>query len=245
MNTLTTTFIKRLRDRDEAAWFELWETFGPVIRSQLTRWGRGYVGLETVRDLTQETLAELSKSIHRFDPERGVRFSTWLLAIARHCFGDEMDRRNASKRGSGRRPGSLFDGAVPESRIPQPEKAYEHRVFLAKVHAAVRQVESEADFIQFQVYRMRVFENQPGRTVSAALGISEPTVSRHLGRIRNMLRMQLESIITMYSFTKEELQEPLQAGLVGSDTMFDDALSELHVQHSIHEHKDQAGIQLA
>ena len=41
MNTLTTSFVKRLRDRDETAWFELWQVFGPVLRAQLSKWGKG------------------------------------------------------------------------------------------------------------------------------------------------------------------------------------------------------------
>ena len=98
MHQLTTTFVRRLRDRDEAAWFELWQVFAPVLRGQLTKWGNGRLGAETVRDLSQETLAALSKSIERFDPTRGVRFSTWLLAIARHTMTDEFDRRMAIKR---------------------------------------------------------------------------------------------------------------------------------------------------
>ena len=97
MHPLTTSFVARLRNQEEAAWFELWEIFGPVIRAQLSRWGAGRVGAETVRDLTQETLTALSKSIDRYDPERGARFSTWLLSIAKHVLGDEMDRRMAQK----------------------------------------------------------------------------------------------------------------------------------------------------
>ena len=54
---LNTHFVGRLRARDAKAWFELWETFGPVLRAQLSRWGRGKVGIETVQDLSQETLA--------------------------------------------------------------------------------------------------------------------------------------------------------------------------------------------
>ena len=107
MNTLTTTFVNRLRNRDEAAWFELWETFGPVLRAQLAKWGKGRIGVETVRDLTQETLAALSDSIDRYDPARGARFSTWLLSIAKHALGDEIDRRKALKRGGGRKPTEL------------------------------------------------------------------------------------------------------------------------------------------
>ena len=88
LNSLTTTFVNRLRARDAGAWFELWETFGPVLRAQLTKWGKGRVGPETVRDLSQETLAALSDSIDRYDPARGARFSTWLLAIAKHTLGE-------------------------------------------------------------------------------------------------------------------------------------------------------------
>jgi DNA-directed RNA polymerase specialized sigma24 family protein len=99
LSNMTTGFIQRLRANDEAAWFELWETFGPVIRAQLTKWGKGRIGSQTVRDLSQETLAALSDSIDRFDPSRGARFSTWLLAIAKHVLGDEMDRADAQKRG--------------------------------------------------------------------------------------------------------------------------------------------------
>src|SRR5690606_27911151 len=109
LNTLTTGFVARLRARDEAAWFELWEIFGPVLRAQLTKWGRGRVGVETIRDLTQETLAALSDSIERYDPNRGARFSTWLLSIAKHALGDEIDRRMAKKRGAGKRPMELDD----------------------------------------------------------------------------------------------------------------------------------------
>ena len=112
MNPLTTGFIRRLRDRDEAAWFELWEVFGPVIRHQLHRWGRGSVGVETVRDLTQETLAALSGAIDRYDPSRGARFSTWLLSIAKHVLGDELDRRNAQKRNSGEEGGCFSTTSI-------------------------------------------------------------------------------------------------------------------------------------
>src|SRR5690349_18392941 len=74
LTSLTTNFIGRLKRNDEGAWFELWETFGPVIRAQLTKWGKGRIGSQTVQDLSQETLAALSDSIDRYDPSRGARF---------------------------------------------------------------------------------------------------------------------------------------------------------------------------
>src|ERR1043165_6733046 len=151
MNTLTTTFVRRLRDRDEAAWFELWETFGPVLRAQLAKWGKGRIGVETVRDLTQETLAALSDSIDRYDPSRGARFSTWLLSIAKHALGDEMDRRKALKRGAGKKPTELDERFMTQAATIEADGVYQRNVFHAKVYAAIRKTESESDFMQFQV----------------------------------------------------------------------------------------------
>jgi RNA polymerase sigma factor (sigma-70 family) len=232
MNTLTTSFVKRLRDRDEAAWFELWETFGPVLRAQLSRWGRGHIGVETVRDLTQETLAALSDSIDRYDPTRGARFSTWLLSIAKHALGDEIDRRMALKRGGGRRPAELDERFMSQAATVEADSAYERGIFRAKVYAAIRKVESEADFVQFQVYRMRVFDTASGKDVAQQLRVSEPTVSRHLQRVRDLLRRRLSETIATYSFTPEEAAEAERAGLGDDDDMFDEAICEIYQQQS-------------
>lgn len=232
MNTLTTTFVRRLRDRDESAWFELWETFGPVLRAQLSKWGRGRIGIETVRDLTQETLAALSDSIDRYDPTRGARFSTWLLSIAKHSLGDEIDRRRALKRGAGKKAMELDERFMSQSAVVEADEVYQQNVFRAKVYAAIRKAEPEADFMQFQVYRMRVFDGTPGKAVAEQLGISEPTVSRHLQRVRDLLRRRLAEVVTMYSFTADEQSELENAGLGGEDAMFDEALAEIYHQQS-------------
>lgn len=232
MNTLTTSFVRRLRDRDEAAWFELWETFGPVLRGQLAKWGRGRIGVETVRDLTQETLAALSSSIDRYDPNRGARFSTWLLSIAKHSLGDEIDRRMALKRGGGRKPTELDERYMGSAAVVEADEVYHRNVFHAKVYAAIRQTEAATDFMPFQVYRMRVFDDVPGKNVAGQLGISEPTVSRYLHKTRALLRSRLAEVMTTYSFTPDEAAEAEQAGLGGGDGIFDEALAEIYHQQS-------------
>jgi RNA polymerase sigma factor (sigma-70 family) len=243
LTNMTTTFIARLRANDESAWFELWETFGPVIRIQLSRWGRGRIGVETVRDLSQETLAALSNSIERYDPARGARFSTWLLAIAKHVLGDEIDRRMALKRGGGKANASFDESWMKADAALGVDDAYEASVFRAKVEAAIRMVERETDFMDFSVYRMRVLDGQSGKDVAESIGVSEPTVSRKLAKVREVLRSRLQEVVTTYSFTKEELDEAERNGLTlvpneaageqaGSqksvDVMFDDAIAEIY-----------------
>lgn len=233
MNSLTTSFVKRLRARDAQAWFELWETFGPVLRSQLHRWGRGRIGQETVQDLSQETLAALSTAIDRHDPNKGARFSTWLLAIARYTLGDEMDRRNAQKRGEGVKPKSLDDDFRAYSPDEGPGQAYERLVFEAKVGAALRELERDSEFMDFAVYRMRVLDGQTGRKVAEELGISAPTVSRRLAAVRKLLRERLFDVFSKYSFTDEEMGELERNGLLlnptkEDETHFDEAVAEIY-----------------
>ena len=221
---LSTGFVGRLRARDPEAWFELWETFGPILRAQLRKWGRGRIGIETVQDLSQETLAALAGAIDHHDPSRGARFSTWLLAIAKYTFGDEMDRRMAKKRGEGRKPATLEEEWAGASPLPTPSDSYERAVFGAKIEAAIRLTERETDFMEFSVFRMRVLEGRSGKEVAASLGVSEPTVSRRLTAVRKRLRAHLTEVIAKYSFTDEELEEGLRNALGDNPTKADDAL---------------------
>lgn len=232
LNDLTTRFVGRLRARDAEAWFELWETFGPVLRAQIRRWGRGWVGPETVQDVSQETLAALAKCIDRHDPARGARFSTWLLAIAKHTLGDELDRRMAQKRGSGKRPSSLDESWSGAARVPAPDQEYEAAVFRSKVARAVRDVERQADFLDFQIFRMRVQEGRSGKEVAEAVGLSEPSVSRRLQNVRTALRAHLREVMETFSFTPEEVEEAARNGLDANpkkvpDPQFDEALAEI------------------
>jgi RNA polymerase sigma factor (sigma-70 family) len=236
LTPVSSTFLSRLRANDQAAWFELWETFGPVVQAQLNKWGRGRIGRETVRDLSQETLAALSDSIDRFDPERGVRFSTWLLSIARHVLGDELDRRNALKRGGGERSGSLDESWMVASKEAPADEQYEAAIFRAKVEAAIKAAAKECDFNDFAVFRSRVLEGQPGKDVAAALGVSEPTVSRRVARVRDVLRRRLAEVVAVYSFTQDEADEPARHGLsvpgAEADAAFDHALAEIYLRQT-------------
>jgi RNA polymerase sigma factor (sigma-70 family) len=256
LNSLTTTFVSRLRANDQTAWFELWETFGPVLRAQLTKWGKGRIGAETVRDLSQETLAALSDSIERFDPSRGARFSTWLLAIAKHVLGDEMDKRMALKRGSGKAKATLDETWMVSVDGRTADKEYEAAVFRSKVEAAIRMAEKQSDFMDFQIYRMRVLDGMSGKDVAAAVGTSEPTVSRRLARVRELLRGSLRQVIHVYSFTAEEEQEAERNGLrldpksvpsdprtgdKDGDAMFDEAVAEIYARQMELRKMDERG----
>ncbi len=254
LTSITTNFIGRLRANDQAAWYELWETFGPVVRAQLMKWGKGRVGVETVRDLSQETLAALSESIDRYDPRKGARFSTWLLAIAKHVLGDELDRRGAQKRGGSKKNAELDESWMVAAAGQTADEAYEASVFRAKVEAAIRMVEKQSEFMDFSIYRMRVLDGKPGKEVASSLGISEPTVSRRLAKVREALRVRLGEVISTYSFTEEEREEAARNGIqltpkqalvpegsdLAADVAFDEAIGEIYHRQMELRRQDQA-----
>jgi DNA-binding LacI/PurR family transcriptional regulator len=88
---------------------------------------------------------------------------------------------------------------------------------------------------------MRALDNLSGKEVSSALGISEPTVSRHMARVRDHLKQQIVEVVMQYSFTPEEEAETQRAGLTGSESEFDEAVSDLYHAHQIFLGKESEG----
>ena len=101
----------------------------------------------------------------------------------------------------------------------------------------IRAVERECDFTEFSIYRMRVFDGMSGKEVAAQVGVSEPTISRRLAKVRDLLRAALARTVATYSFTEEEYNEAERNGLVlnpnstadkADDTLFDEAIGEIY-----------------
>ncbi|MCB9906596.1 MAG: sigma-70 family RNA polymerase sigma factor [Planctomycetes bacterium] len=235
MNPTSTHFVRRLRERDSEAWFELWENFGPILRAQLQRWGAGRIGWETAQDLSQETLTALASAIDRHDPSKGARFSTWLFSIARYTLGDEIDRRMAQKRGEGSKPVALDAAADTADGGLSPDGAYEEQIFDAKIQAALRAVERQAGLADFEVFRQRVLEGRSGSEVAEDLGLSVSAVSRCLTKVREQLWIHLGSVFSRYSFTPEEDHELERNGLTWNpnkelNPTFDQALADIYAR---------------
>jgi DNA-binding transcriptional regulator LsrR (DeoR family) len=80
---------------------------------------------------------------------------------------------------------------------------------------------------------MSVLDNKVGKEIATQLGISEPTVSRHVAKIREHLRQTIVQVVMQYSFTTEEEGEASTAGLSGNDTQFDAAVCETYHHHQL------------
>ncbi len=228
MVTPNTNLVRRLKERNSDAWLELWEVFGPAIERMVASIAKRYFSPETVQDLRQETLLQVFARIEDFDTRRGANFSTWLYAIARHIVCAEIARRNALKRNRGLKPLSLGDVLDLDGGAASPAAEFEKQVFRAKVYHAIRLVERRSDFLEFEVYKMKVSRPIKAVEIAAILGISEAGVSRHLRKVRERLRETLRQVVREYSWTQDEVEEIEKHRLDGDDELFDSALGDIY-----------------
>lgn len=75
MITINTDLLGRLKRADSGAWYEMWDVFGPSIERMIGSIASRFFGQETIKDVSQETLARVYQEIAKFDPSRGVKFS--------------------------------------------------------------------------------------------------------------------------------------------------------------------------
>ena len=134
----------------------------------------------------------------------------------------------------------LLERIDSSSSEPKVDEIFEQRMFGAKICSAIRRTEAEVDFLHFQVWRMRVLDTYSGKDIAAQLGISEPTVSRHVAKIRNHLRESIMNVVMQYSFTPEEEKEMSTFGVSKNDTTFDDAVCETYHQHQVFLERESA-----
>jgi RNA polymerase sigma factor (sigma-70 family) len=229
--SINTDLLGRLKRADAAAWYEMWEVFGPSIERLIGSIASRYFGQETIKDVSQETLARVYQEIGKFDPKRGVKFSTWLYAIAKHVVYSELTSRNAQKRGGGSKPMSLEDTLYEVSTTSPPDQEFEMAVFRAKVYRALKEVEKTADFTEFECYRIRLTKGHQGKEIADAMGVSEASVSRYLKRVRDQVREAVKQAVMGYSWNDDEKAQFSGSGLTSNDDDgFDEALSEIYLK---------------
>jgi RNA polymerase sigma-70 factor (ECF subfamily) len=142
-----------------------------------------------LEDIAQDIFLKVFRSIHRFDPARGVKFTTWVYTFVRnHCFDVLKKRRiNANsltanfEEDDGQR--ELVDRAVL-----RPTNAAENRELGQKIEQALMALGEE----QRMVFVLREYEGLEYGAIAQVMGVSEGTVKSRLHRAKESLRQRLK-----------------------------------------------------
>jgi RNA polymerase sigma-70 factor (ECF subfamily) len=169
------------------------EAFGElcqVYENRLLRQAHVLCGNATLaEDLTQETLVEAWKSLHRFNGR--CRFFTWLSAIMLHRHRKTLRQRRLllwSALDRGDRGEFSTRASQQEAAEPWPDKAAQSREHAALVRRCVARLPRKHQ----QVIFLRFGADDSLEGIAAALGCSIGTVKSRLFHALEKLRQMKE-----------------------------------------------------
>lgn len=184
---------------------------------------RGY-DPHTAQDLTQDFFAGLFErdALNGLSRERG-RFRSFLLASVTNQLRNDWDKRNAQKRGGGRRIIS-FDETSPEERYLAepvdslaPERLFDRRWALVIVERVLKRIEAEHTFgdkrALFQEVRPFLVAEADGTAragAAAKLEMSEGAFKVALHRFRRRFGELLRSEVAHTVGSEEEVEAEIR-----------------------------------
>lgn len=184
--TTRASLLLRLRDpRDDRAWAEFTELYGPLIL-RVAR--RGGLQDADALDLQQDVFRAVAGAIDRYDPDPiHGSFRGWLHRIARNLLLNALAARRRHPGGAGGTDMLEFIEAIPDRSSQESavfEAEYQRRTF----EWAASQVQCQFQITSWEAFWRTAVDQEDPATVARDLGISIGAVyiarSRILARIR-------------------------------------------------------------
>ncbi|HTP77244.1 MAG TPA: sigma-70 family RNA polymerase sigma factor [Rhizomicrobium sp.] len=164
------------RDRDRAAFRELFDHFAPRVKGYLLRLGAGGAVAE---ELAQEAMLTLWRKAGLFDPGKASA-STWIFTIARNLRIDAIRRE--------RRP--EIDANDP-TLLPEGERHADETMDWAQAEDRLRRALAELPREQSQIIELSFLADKPHSAIAAELGLPLGTVKSRIRLAMARLRAAL------------------------------------------------------
>ena len=172
---------------------EAWESFVNLYGPLLHKWNiKAGVGSEDARDISQDVLLQVFKSLHTFERRTNGSFRSWLYRIN---FYKMMQFKSLRKKELDSRPGHHDLNKLSElvSNISWAED-YCLDVF----NRALAVIESEIGHRDWQIFQKTFLNNQAADEVASELNCSKRVVyivqCRVLGKLRDVVSKFIEDI---------------------------------------------------
>jgi RNA polymerase sigma-70 factor (ECF subfamily) len=184
--------VRRLRERDEAAFRELIADYGDQIANLLYRMTGSR---DEAQDIAQEVFITVFKSIDQFRGES--KLSTWLYRVAaNHCknrikyLARRHDKKTSDYDEIAERVSSGGAAAVGAGHVARPDHALEDRELERQVQAAIAELEEDHRLVVV----LRDIEELSYEEIVVITGLPEGTVKSRLHRARLALKEKLEKL---------------------------------------------------
>lgn len=189
MNDLDFDVVRRAQGGDQAACRTVVEFLHRPVLATIHRF-LGSRFRNEVEDLAQDVFLKIFRSLHRFDPDRGVKFTTWIYTFVRnHCFDTLKKRRVPTWSLTAKEDEAQIEVQDPASR--SPESGLENAELGSRIDAALQTLNEH----QRLVFILREYQGLDYAAIATALDVSEGTVKSRLHRAKEAMRQHLEPFL--------------------------------------------------
>ena len=180
------SLLVRIRDpQDGEAWSQFVKVYSPLVYRYARR--RGLQDADAA-DLTQDVLRTVTRSIKRFDYDRGRgTFRGWLMSVTRTRLCDLLARRQASGSGDTKVIQLLQQQPAPQDEEEHWEREYRRCVF----EWAAGQIRGEFQDSTWNAFWQTSVEGRETKEVSRSLGMTVGAVYIARSRVLARLKKQI------------------------------------------------------
>lgn len=190
MKDIDPSIVERAQAGDEDACRVILEDLHrPVLATVYRFLGSRYRA--EIEDVAQEVFLKVFRAIERFDPDRGVKFTTWVYTFVRnHCFDVLKKRRLRTVSLS---PADDDDRPVEpgDPDAPAPGRGIENSELGHKIEEALETLGPD----QRLAFVLREYEGMDYASIAEITGVSEGTVKSRLHRAKEALRQRLQPYV--------------------------------------------------
>jgi RNA polymerase sigma-70 factor (ECF subfamily) len=183
------SLLIRLRDlRDERAWSEFTEIYGPLVHRLARRRGLRVADAE---DLVQEVFRAVARAIERYDPDpnRGS-FRGWLSRIARNLIVNLLAAQRRHPHGTGDTDVQRLLEQCPDPG-GEDSALFEAEYRSCSIAWAAERVRGAFSEAAWQAFWQTGVEGRPAKEVAEALGMTLGTVYQYKSRVAVRIRREL------------------------------------------------------
>jgi RNA polymerase sigma factor (sigma-70 family) len=187
------SLLGRLKNWDDAtSWGEFTQTYSRLIRAVALKAG---LTESEARDVEQETLLCVAKTIHEFEsnPERGT-FKSWLLNLTRWRIADQF-RRRPPAAASAPPSDATATGTATVERVPGPgnleadwEVEWKQNILKTALARVGRKVKPK----HLQIFELYAMRNWPAGKVARELGVTRVQVYLVSHRVTKLMKREVE-----------------------------------------------------
>ncbi len=185
--------VARARQGDAAAFLEILKAFErPVFQTVYRLVGGRFPN--DVEDIAQEIFLKIFRALERFEPDRGVKFSTWVYTFVKnHCF-DVLKKKRVATVSLARRTDASDSNAGqidPAGASPSPVDETLGGELAKHVAKALDDLPED----QRLTFILREYQGLEYHEIAAISDCSEGTVKSRLHRGKEALRHALRRYV--------------------------------------------------